>query len=135
MKLSNLISAVLIATSILSIAPSANASEGQHLIKLAKKHNPCVTAMIVKTATGVLIENNKISADDEMVVDTEHLYYKYCTGNAATHIDFTEITKIVIREASRTNSVERTIDGLNELHNESVKNGYVLIGDYLESIL
>lgn len=135
MKLSNLISTALIATSLLSIAPSANASEGQHLIQLAKKHNPCVTAIIVKSATNVLVENGRISADNEMVVDTEYLYGKFCAGNAARHLNFESIGNIANREAFRTDAVDRAIQGLTDLHNQAAKNGYVLVGDYLESIL
>lgn len=135
MKLSNLISTALVATSLLLIAPSANASEGQHLIQLARKNSPCATAIVVKTATGALVENKEISANDEMVVDTEYLYAKYCTGNAARHLNFENISNAAVREISRTNGVGRAIEGLNDLHNDAVKNGYELIGDYLESIL
>lgn len=135
MKLSNLISTALVAASLLSIAPSANASEGQHLIQLAKKHNPCVTAILVKSATDALVKNNQISASDEMAVDTEYLYGKFCTGNAGMNLNWERIGNVVNREALRTNGVGRAIKGLTELHNQAAKNGYVLVGDYLESIL
>ena len=126
MKLSSLISTALVAASLLSIAPLANASEGQHLIKLAQRHNPCTMATLVKVKVHSLVVNDGLPESSLIVQESDSLYDYSCSAGTYS------ATEVVEGELKRSNSTDRVIKGFVELKALADKGGYATVRDYLK---